>query len=96
MGCKWTASFPYGYGNIVLVYLWKGIDELYHELPFIPILIFSFLALYKTCKAIRKSSTEERQQEVGYKSFSDARSPKGLQLSSHLDTHFKSIKKLKV
>lgn len=54
MGCKWKASLPYGYGNIVPVYLWKSINELYHKLPFIPILIFSFLALYKTCKVMRK------------------------------------------
>lgn len=55
MGCKGKASLPYGYGNVVPVYLWKSIKELYHKLPFIPILIFSFLALHKTCKATRKA-----------------------------------------
>lgn len=54
MGCKWKASLPYGYGNRVPAYLWKCINELYHELPFTPILIFSFLALHKTCKVMRK------------------------------------------
>lgn len=54
MGCQRKASLPYGCGNTVPVYLWKSIDELYHKLPFLPILVFSFLALHKTCKEMRK------------------------------------------
>lgn len=38
-------------------YLWKSVNELYHKLPFVSILIFSFLALYKTYKVMRKEIT---------------------------------------
>lgn len=35
-------------------YLWKGFNKLYHQFPFVSFLIFSFLALDKICKSVRK------------------------------------------
>lgn len=92
-GTKVDASLPYEYGGIV--YLWKCLDELYHKLPFISILIFSFLALYKACKGTRKEFTRRETARTGLQILFTM-SPKSLQLLSYLDANFKSIKKLKV
>lgn len=89
------ASLPHEYGGIVPVYLWKCLDELYHKLAFISILIFSFLALYKACKGTRKEFTRRETARTGLQILFTM-SPKSLQLFSYLDTNFKSIKKPKV
>lgn len=89
---KVEASLPYERGGVV--YLWKCLDKLYHKLPFIAILVFSFLALYKACKRTRKGFTKRETARTGLQILFTM-PPKSIQLLSYLDANFKVLRSLK-